>query len=249
MKLIVNADDFGLSSAVNEAIMRAFEMGIIDRTSAIANAPYFADACQLAIEKGFENRVGVHFNILEGRAISSKIADIHPFHSKGGMFTYQRNAKLFLSRREMEAISAECEDQIRRFHDHGLYPTRFDSHEHVHTEWFIFRAIEPVLRKYGFSSVRISQNIGEFSFGNRAYKGIFNYYLKRRKWNCEAFSGEYRAFVRLKAFSNMTDGAAEVVVHPTLSSRGVVIDAASGEELAPQIKNLRGLNQSYGQPF
>jgi hypothetical protein len=73
VKLIVNADDFGLSSAVNEAIMRAFEMGIIDRTSAIANAPYFADACQLAIEKGFENRVGVHFNILEGRAISSKI--------------------------------------------------------------------------------------------------------------------------------------------------------------------------------
>jgi len=247
MKLTINADDFGLSSAVNDTIIRAFEMGIIDHTSAIANAPLFADACRLAVEKGFENRVGVHFNITEGRAISSKIAEISSFCTKDGIFTYRHNAKLFFSRREMEAIAAECEDQILRFHEQGLHPTHLDSHQHVHTEFFIFRAIEPVLKKYGFSSVRISPNIGNYSLVNRAYKSIFNNYLKRRKLIAEELCGDYFDCLKLDGFSGMEDSGIEILVHPTFSSHGLLIDAVYGEELAPWINKIRDLSQSIGQ--
>jgi chitin disaccharide deacetylase len=247
VKLIINADDFGCSSVVNDAITRAFKMRLIDRATAIANGQFFAEACQLAHSNGFEDRIGIHFNITNGQPINFQMAQTPLFCSNSGGFIYQRNNKKFLSKSEMSAVLVECEDQIRRFHQQGLYPTHFDSHQHVHTEWFIFRAIESVLRKYGFLSVRISQNIGEFSFKKRVYKEFFNYYLKRRKWNCEDFSGDYFNLIRLKTFSKMTDAVVEAMVHPTLNSRGVVIDALSGEELAPQIKNLRGLGQSYGQ--
>jgi predicted glycoside hydrolase/deacetylase ChbG (UPF0249 family) len=243
MKLIVHADDFGLSSSVNDAIARAFEMGIIDRTSAIVNGPMFAEACQLAQENGFKSRVGFHFNISECRAVSSEISKIRSFCTKDNILSYQRNTKQFLSKDEMNAISAECEHQIHLYHSQGLNLVHFDSHEHVHTEWFIFRAIEPVLRLNGFSSARVSQNIGEFSIKNRIYKSIFNYYLKRRGWNSEEFCGSYHEFLKLNAFSKMKDADVEVVVHPILNSKGLLIDAVYGEELVPPLKKLRDLGQ------
>lgn len=247
MKLIVNADDFGLSSAVNEAIGRAFEMEIIDRATAMANAPFFVPACSLAHAMGIEDRIGVHFNIGEGRAITSEIANTPLFCSNGGIFVYKRNARRVLSRREMDAISQECEGQIRRFREEGLHPTHFDSHHHVHTEWFIFRAVEPVLRRHAFSSVRISYNIGHSSLVHRAYKAAFNAYLKRRGWNVSEFCGDYSNFAKFNAFSSLEDSIAEVVVHPTVSSLGLLIDAISGEELAPQLKDLKSEYQCSNQ--
>ena len=248
MKLIIHADDFGLSSAVNEGITRSFELGIIDRTSAIVNGPMFAGACQLAQEKGFKDRVGFHFNISECKAVSSEISQIRTFCAKDNILSYQRNTKQFLSKDEMNAVAAECEHQIRIYHSQGLNLIHFDSHEHVHTEWFIFRAIEPVIRLSGFSSARVSQNIGEFSFKNKIYKTIFNYYLKRRGWNCEKFCGSYREFLKLNAFSNMKDADVEVVVHPTLSPKGLLVDAVYGEELVPPLKRLRDLVQIVTRP-
>jgi predicted glycoside hydrolase/deacetylase ChbG (UPF0249 family) len=248
MNLIVHADDFGLSSSINDAIAQAFELGLIDRTSAIVNGPMFGEACQLAQEKGFNDRVGFHFNISECKAMSSEISRIRSFCAKDNILSYQRNTKHFLSKDEMNAVASECERQIHSYHSQGLSLIHFDSHEHVHTEWFIFRALEPVLRRNGFSSVRVSQNIGEFSFKNRAYKSIFNYYLKRRGWNSEKFCGSYREFLKLDAFSNMKDADVEVVVHPTLSPKGLLVDAVYGEELVPPLKKLRDLVQILIRP-
>ena len=231
-----------------DAITRSFEMGIIDRTSAIVNGPMFYEACQLAQEKGFKSCVGFHFNISECKALSSEISQIRTFCVKDNILSYQRNTKNILSKDEMNAVAAECEHQIRLYHKQGLNLIHFDSHEHVHTEWFIFRAIEPVLRLNGFASARISQNIGEFSFKNKIYKTIFNYYLKKRGWNCEKFCGSYHEFLRLKTFSNMKDAFVEVVVHPTLNSDRLLVDAVYGEELVPLLKKLRDLNQFLDRP-
>ena len=243
MKLIVHADDFGLSSSVNNAIAQSFEMGIIDRTSAIVNGPMFAEACRLAKENGFKNRIGFHFNISECKAVSSEISHIRAFCAKDNILSYQRNTKQVLSKIEMNAVAAECEHQIRLYRSQGLQLNHFDSHEHVHTEWFMFRTIEPVLRLNGFSSVRVSQNIGEFPLKNRIYKSFFNYYLKRRGWNSEEFCGSYREFLKLNAYSKMKDAQVEVVVHPALNSQGVLMDAVYGEELAPPLQKLRNLSQ------
>ena len=41
MKIIVNADDFGSSRSINEAISLAFSYGYIQRTSIMVNMPFF----------------------------------------------------------------------------------------------------------------------------------------------------------------------------------------------------------------
>ena len=61
-KLIVNADDFGFSEAVNHGILKAMEDGIVTSTSIMANMPGFAHAAALYHEHP-DMAVGVHLNL------------------------------------------------------------------------------------------------------------------------------------------------------------------------------------------
>jgi len=47
-RLIVNADDFGLSASVNAAVIRAHRDGILTTASLMVNEPACAEAVQLA---------------------------------------------------------------------------------------------------------------------------------------------------------------------------------------------------------
>ena len=49
-RLIVNADDFGLSTSVNQAVVRAYREGILTSASLMVNEPGFDEAVRLAKE-------------------------------------------------------------------------------------------------------------------------------------------------------------------------------------------------------
>lgn len=239
MELVVNADDLGISPTVNAAIVRAFELGIIDRATAIANSPFFADACRLVHANGIENRIGIHFNITEGMPMSPQMAQTPLFCSNDGRLRFRRNTRIFLSRSQMRAVAAECEEQISTFHRQGLRPNHLDSHHHVHTEWHIFRAIEPVLRRHGFLSVRLSKDIGSSSLSKRVYKTLFNGYLRKRTWASTQSFCDYTDLIRQGRLSSMRHIVVEVMCHPDLLPGDLLIDAISREELAPRLKELR----------
>lgn len=59
-KRIVNADDFGASPSINQAIDYAFKEGIINRATLMVNMPYAQDAVQLAIDGGYIDKIGLH---------------------------------------------------------------------------------------------------------------------------------------------------------------------------------------------
>jgi predicted glycoside hydrolase/deacetylase ChbG (UPF0249 family) len=244
LELIVNADDFGISRSVNAAVIRAFEMGMIDRTTAIANAPFFKEACQYSLENGLGHRIGIHFNLTVGVPLYFEMAHSPIFCSRDGRFKFPPSSYLYLTDAQRQVVSNECDCQIERFHDHGLYPIHLDSHHHVHTEWWVFRAIEPVLKKQGISSVRCSRNIGHSSVPKVVYKHLFNGYLKRQKWQAEDYFGRTVDILSLRLPSVNKTSRIEIMVHPTLSPSGVLIDAFSGEELLPAIKDLRAMLHS-----
>jgi chitin disaccharide deacetylase len=239
MSLIISADDFGLTPEVNKAIIQAFKLGIINRATAIANAPFFSEACELAHANGYENNIGVHFNITEGKAINPQISRTPLFCSNSGSFIYRRNKKMILTQFEMNAVSAECEDQILKFNEQRLHPTHLDSHHHIHTEWFIFKAIEPVIRKHGFSSVRMADNIVNSSVPKKIYKRLFNSYLKKRHWLSTSHFGDISDIIKCKASVFRNNSAIEVMVHPTIGAGNILIDALSGKEIESLIEILR----------
>jgi chitin disaccharide deacetylase len=224
----------------------AFKQRFISRTTAIANAPFFAESCIIAHANGMQDHIGVHFNITDGLALSSAIAETPCFCKKGGVFTYKRNTARFLTRSEMSAVRSECEYQIRTFHEHNLHPTHLDSHHHVHTEWSIFRAIEPVLRENHFSSARISANLTRSSFVKGAYKGLFNSYLRMKKWASTDYFCDISELAGLADGSSAKDAVVEIMTHPDFNSEGVLVDALSGEELGPQIEKVTRLLHTSG---
>ena len=62
-KIIINADDFGLNSAVNEAVLASAESGILSSATVMANMPGFFEATRGALSYP-RLGVGVHLNLI-----------------------------------------------------------------------------------------------------------------------------------------------------------------------------------------
>ena len=67
-QLIVNADDLGLTTAVNRGILRAFQDGIVTSASLLVTGSAFEDAVALA-RLNPELEVGLHLALVEERTV------------------------------------------------------------------------------------------------------------------------------------------------------------------------------------
>src|SRR5215469_14090587 len=70
-RLIVNADDFGRSASINEAVIRAHHEGILTTASLMVNEPACSEAVALA-KQNPRLGVGLHLTLLCGRSALSK---------------------------------------------------------------------------------------------------------------------------------------------------------------------------------
>ena len=62
-QLIINADDFGIHEAVNLAVYRGFESGILTSTSIMAGGDAFSSAVRLSREMG-NIGIGIHLTLV-----------------------------------------------------------------------------------------------------------------------------------------------------------------------------------------
>ena len=177
-KIIINADDFGMSAEANKAIIEAFEKNVISTTTVMANMPGFREACELAHRHGLIGKVGVHLNLTSGHPLSQSIRECAQFCDDRGVFL-PRQTMLWLSREDNLAVTTEIEAQIKACVDGGLCPTHLDSHHHVHTEWPIGKIVIAVAHRYGIKAIRLSRNCGPgISIAHRLYKWAYNTRLK-----------------------------------------------------------------------
>ena len=70
-QLIVNADDFGMSEEVNEAIIRAHKEGVLTSASLMVTGDAFEQAARLAKENP-KLAVGIHLVTVVGRSVLPK---------------------------------------------------------------------------------------------------------------------------------------------------------------------------------
>lgn len=174
--VIINADDFGISPEVNEAIVRCFNEGIISSTTIMMNMPYAKDAVLLAFEHGFEDSVGLHFNIIEGKPLTEKIKKCKRI-CREGKFNYRRNTVKKWSSFEKEAIREEFDAQLNALIDLGILPSHIDSHQHTHTELPIFNIIKKSIKIAGVCKIRATRNVG-ISKLRILVKNLINTYFK-----------------------------------------------------------------------
>ena len=158
-KIIVNADDFGMSAEVNRAIVEAFENNVISSTTLMANMPGFDEACELAHRHRLVSKIGLHLNLTSGYPLSSPIRRCARFCDTNGMFR-ARQTRFRLSKEERLAVETEIASQVKACLDRGLRPTHLDSHHHVHTECTIGAAAITIARQNRIKAIRLARNCG-----------------------------------------------------------------------------------------
>jgi len=153
-RLIVNADDFGMSRGITDGILRAHQDGIVTSASMMVNMPGSEYAIQRMPE--FPSLgVGVHLNLCEGRPllpphkVSTLITKDGVFHPLPEMI--HRMWHWQLSERE---IDAELRAQILWMKERGATPTHADSHQHMYTYPPAAIAFRRALKAEGVRTIR-----------------------------------------------------------------------------------------------
>jgi len=157
-QLIVNGDDFGLSSQVNAGILHAHRHGILTNTSLMITAPAWEEAVTLARDTPTLS-VGLHLTLVQGRAalaphLLSAVTD--PF----GNFSHnptRAGLRYFFSRRARAQVRAECRAQIEKFLATGLTLAQVDGHLHIHMHPAVLDALIDLAREYRIKAIRLTR--------------------------------------------------------------------------------------------
>ncbi len=143
-RLIVNADDFGLTTGVNRAIVDCHQRGIVTSATLMANSAAFDDAVRLA-KANPKLGVGCHVTLMDGEPllpapqVSSLLRDGKEFYRTVTDFA----PRALLGKFRSEHIEAEATAQFRKIQQAGITLTHFDAHKHAH----MFPSVaEPLLR-------------------------------------------------------------------------------------------------------
>jgi hopanoid biosynthesis associated protein HpnK len=153
-RLIVNADDFGLTSGVNRAIVEGNRSGIVTSATLMANAKASDSAIDLAKMQP-SLKTGCHVVLIDGVPITSNLSSL-----TNGSPRFRTSLKQFAIaavRKQIagEEIQREVEAQIRKMQSRGITLTHVDSHKHTHMFPHVLR---PVLRGAKACGIRAVRN-------------------------------------------------------------------------------------------
>lgn len=147
-RLIVNADDFGLTPGVNQAVMELHTARALSSATLMATASYFSQAVSIARQSPSLG-VGCHIVLVDGTPAlpPSEIPSLIDTSSQNGLaFRPKLSAfvtDLLRGRIRDSEIEAEATAQIRKVQQAGIHVTHVDTHKHTHTFPGVLR---PLLR-------------------------------------------------------------------------------------------------------
>ncbi|HEY3767995.1 MAG TPA: ChbG/HpnK family deacetylase [Candidatus Angelobacter sp.] len=153
-RLIINADDFGLTPGVNRAIVQGNSSGVVTSATLMANAKATATATDLAKAQP-SLKTGCHVVLIDGDPLTSNLPSF-----TNGSARFRSSLKQFAVaavRKKMaaEEIQREAEAQIRKLQASGVTLTHVDSHKHTH---MFPQVLRPVLRAAKACGVRAVRN-------------------------------------------------------------------------------------------
>jgi chitin disaccharide deacetylase len=140
-RLIVNADDFGLTAGVSRGILRAHREGLVTSTTVIASLPPQHELDVEAARSGLG--LGLHFNLTWGAPVSPAGAVASLVDGDG---RFRRDLNALQERARPDEVRQECEAQIEAFgRRFGRAPTHLDSHHHAHRLPRVMEAVVDVV--------------------------------------------------------------------------------------------------------
>lgn len=156
-RLIVNADDFGLTSGVNRAVMELHSAGVLTSATLMARAQASDEAIEMARATPSLG-VGCHVVLVDGEPVlpASKVRSL--IDGATGQFLPTMGAflqRLLWGKIRAEEIQAEAGAQIALLQSRGLRLTHVDTHKHTHMFPGVLR---PLLRAAGAAGIGAIRN-------------------------------------------------------------------------------------------
>jgi hopanoid biosynthesis associated protein HpnK len=238
LRLIINADDFGISDEVNEAVIRAYKDGVLTSTSLMVTGAAFEQAVRLAHENpGLA--VGIHLVTVVGKSVLSH-TEIPTLVDREGNFSNNPTAaglKYFFSVRARRELRKELAAQFEKFRSTGLPLSHIDGHLHLHVHPVIFDAALKLGAKYGVRRMRVPAEERrlalQFDRANLLQKTIHALLFgglarhMNRKLRAQGFTSPERVYGNLQsgrmseryflyALENLTARTSEIYFHPAV---------------------------------
>ncbi len=241
-KLIVNADDFGLTEGVNRAIVDGHRNGIITSATLMANGMAF-DSAVLASLGAPGLGVGVHLNLTQGRPVSpscrvpSIVGSEGSFYLSPGILA----RRILMRKVEPREVEIELRGQIEKIAAAGIRITHLDSHKHIHLLPPIFGVVVRLAREFGIDCVRCpiepaSSAMGPLQSGGKEWPRMARQYLLGRglstlaacqvrkleqvgvRWPEHFYGLSQTGFlddaILEQILRNLPDGVSELMCHP-----------------------------------
>src|SRR5579872_1810063 len=218
INIIANADDFGMNSQVNKAVLYCFEYGYINSASIMTNTEFFEEAAEMANKHKIITNIGVHVNLTDGKPVTD-FARHNYLDDDGNWDRKKVNKKLkFLSSSSKSAFFEEINAQINKALSHNLPITHLDSHRHVHTLPAYYKLFLQAAKDHKLK-IRLAQSYFEGKRLNLFYrKRLNNIFCKQRNNYSDYFEDVYE-FLKNGRFRD--DGKiTEVMLHPYFDQAG-----------------------------
>jgi len=229
-RLIVNADDFGMSLDISRGVIEAVSSGLVRATSAMASSPAFGVSMEELSSSGIDMDVGLHVTLTWGRPISDP-GSVTTLVDDGGNFL--SGDRLFL-RALLGGVSVdeayrEMRAQAEFFLSKRPFITHLDGHHHVHVFPTISLAAARIAQKFKIPVVR-SPVEGRWSrITNAAIRRLAVALIPAASpdfWRRQGLStpdnfggfalGAGKKLKRrwIEALGRLPDGTTEIMVHP-----------------------------------
>ena len=154
-RVILSADDFGLSLGVNEAVERAHRAGLLSTASLMVAGPAAPDAVRRARAMP-DLRVGLHLVVIEGPAADP--ASGPDLVDAAGQFPsdqFRLGVNYFARPAIRRQLRREIQAQYRAFAATGLRLDHANAHKHMHLHPTVGRLMIEAGRDHGLPAIRI----------------------------------------------------------------------------------------------
>ena len=240
-RLIVSADDFGLSEEVNEAIEIAHRDGLLSTASLMVAGPASVDAVRRA-KRLPGLRVGLHLVVIEGDTAlpGATIPAIATPDDRFGTSQLGLGIDYFFRPSARRALAREIEAQFRAFVASGLRLDHANAHKHMHLHPTVGRLLIETGLHYGLWHVRTPCEppaplaAAETHFDSlgasalRRWCGVLRHQIARAGMTTNdfcfglAWSGQMRAGRVAGLVPHLPEGLSELYFHPALEQNALL---------------------------
>ncbi|AOY94356.1 hypothetical protein BKK79_20520 [Cupriavidus sp. USMAA2-4] len=242
--LIVTADDFGLTTGVNEAVELAHRDGVLNAASLMVGAPAAADAVARA-RRLPALRVGLHVVLADGPAVlpRSAIPDLVDAEGRFGSAMARDGCRFFFLPHVRRQLEAEIRAQFEAYAATGLPLDHVNTHKHFHLHPTVLSLILRIGRAYGLRAMRLPLENGA-PLLLRPWLALLRRRLRAAGVAHNDYvvgianSGGMDETVLLDALRRLPPGVGEIYLHPGVESGARVTQSMAGYRHADELAAL-----------